>query len=153
MKTARFTSLLTALLCLCTLAAPAALAQQAARPMAEPAADQATWQRTVGAQLAMLLDEQDTPAMKDHVMKVVIRLNETSAVPLNFDPVVPKLFEIYRDDAEEDRRLAALQALGATNSPLAMKALAGHVEGERSSRVRQQTFAVLANYLRQQDAS
>jgi HEAT repeat protein len=101
----------------------------------------------------MLLDEQDTPAMKDHVMKVVIRLNETSAVPLNFDPVVPKLFEIYRDDAEEDRRLAALQALGATNSPLAMKALAGHVEGERSSRVRQQTFAVLANYLRQQDAS
>lgn len=109
--------------------------------------DTPLWQRNFGLQVLQLL-RTDDPAQQDFAMQLIVDVAETRNVVPDAHAAVPRILAIYRDDADESRRLLALAALSATRDADAMHALAQHVDLEASPRVKDATLAVLVSYLR-----
>lgn len=114
--------------------------------------DAPLWQRNFGLQVLQFL-RTDDPVQHDYAMQLIIDVAKTRGIVPNVHDAVPRILEIYRDDADESRRLLALSALAATRDADAMHALAKHVDLEASPRVKDATLAVLVSYLRDDTTS
>lgn len=111
---------------------------------AEEPAEPPRWTQAIGYQLAELLvspiDEQRSQAFQ------LTAYYARSRPELDLEPTVPVLVEIYKGDAEERYRLAAVGALHAIGDENGMQQVRRLVYWQPSGRVQNVSLAALVDY-------
>lgn len=140
MKT--ITTLLAGLIALAVMA-PASFAQSN-----QPAHDirvHPPWTQGFTDQMQMLLTTGDSERM-EVAMQLIIQYGKQSKLPINFNPLIPTLFDIFESESmSSGQRLLTLSALEAIGSEVVMERLAERLRSgrEQSEHVKQQTIRVL----------
>ena len=105
----------------------------------------AAWWKSLSKANARALDSPDAP-VKEQALQNIIFFATHYGKDVDFKRATTELYNIYRFDKNEARRIMALAALHAIGRENTMRILSQHVRWERSPRVRRLTKAALVDY-------
>ncbi len=105
----------------------------------------AAWWKSFSKANARALDSPDAQ-VKEQALQNIIFFATHYGKDVDFKRATTELYNIYRFDKNEARRIMALAALHAMGRKNTMRILSQHVRWERSPRVRRFTKAALLDY-------